>query len=55
MVYDAWKNGDPGIIFIDRINQDNHPGVGPSTLILAASNRCSPMSPVISVPSISPI
>jgi ribonucleoside-diphosphate reductase alpha chain len=23
MVYFAWKNGDPGIIFIDRINQDN--------------------------------
>src|SRR5512136_1388687 len=23
MVYAAWKNGDPGIIFIDRINQDN--------------------------------
>lgn len=23
MVYYAWKNGDPGILFIDRINQDN--------------------------------
>ncbi len=23
LVYHAWKNGDPGIIFIDRINQDN--------------------------------
>jgi ribonucleoside-diphosphate reductase alpha chain len=23
MVYYAWKNGDPGIIFTDRINQDN--------------------------------
>jgi ribonucleoside-diphosphate reductase alpha chain len=23
IVYYAWKNGDPGIIFIDRINQDN--------------------------------
>ena len=23
MVYYAWKNGDPGIVFIDRINQDN--------------------------------
>jgi ribonucleoside-diphosphate reductase alpha chain len=23
MVYYAWKNGDPGIIFIDRINGDN--------------------------------
>ncbi|MGD0917638.1 MAG: vitamin B12-dependent ribonucleotide reductase, partial [Thermodesulfobacteriota bacterium] len=23
MTYCAWKNGDPGIIFIDRINEDN--------------------------------
>jgi ribonucleoside-diphosphate reductase alpha chain len=23
MIYYAWKNGDPGIIFIDRMNQDN--------------------------------
>jgi len=23
IVYYAWKNGDPGIIFIDRINEDN--------------------------------
>jgi ribonucleoside-diphosphate reductase alpha chain len=23
IVYHAWENGDPGIIFIDRINQDN--------------------------------
>lgn len=23
IVYQAWKNGDPGIIFIDRINRDN--------------------------------
>ncbi len=23
IIYYAWKNGDPGIIFIDRINQDN--------------------------------
>jgi len=23
MIYFAWKNGDPGIIFIDKINQDN--------------------------------
>jgi ribonucleoside-diphosphate reductase alpha chain len=23
MVYSAWKKGDPGIIFIDRINRDN--------------------------------
>jgi ribonucleoside-diphosphate reductase alpha chain len=23
IVHNAWKNGDPGVIFIDRINQDN--------------------------------
>ncbi len=23
LVYNAWKNGDPGIIFLDRINRDN--------------------------------
>jgi len=29
IVFYAWKNGDPGIIFIDRINQDNStPQVG---------------------------
>jgi ribonucleoside-diphosphate reductase alpha chain len=29
IVYYAWKNGDPGIVFIDRINQDNFtPRVG---------------------------
>lgn len=30
----AWKNGDPGMIFLDRINQDNPtPQVGPLTAV----------------------
>ena len=42
LVKQAWKNGDPGIIFLDRINQDNptRNSVISKAPIPAVSNRC---------------
>jgi len=37
IIYQAWKNGDPGIIFIDRINKDNPT---PSEGEIESTNPC---------------
>ncbi len=37
IVYNAWKNGEPGIIFLDRLNKDN---VVPSQGEIESTNPC---------------
>ena len=37
IVYSAWHNGEPGIIFLDRLNRDN---VVPSQGEIEATNPC---------------
>ncbi len=37
IVYNAWKNGEPGIIFLDRLNKDN---VVPSLGEIESTNPC---------------
>ncbi|MCG2788625.1 MAG: ribonucleoside reductase class II, partial [Actinomycetia bacterium] len=37
IIYHAWKNGDPGIVFLDRLNRDNPtPHIG----IIESTNPC---------------
>jgi len=50
----AWNNGEPGIIFLDRLNKDNvTPELGKlKAQILAASNPCCLMKHAIWVQSI---
>ena len=49
----AWKNGDPGIIFLDRMNEHNptpHAGMIESTNP-AENSPCCPMNPATWAPS----
>ena len=37
IIYHAWKNGDPGIVFLERLNRDNPtPGLG----VIESTNPC---------------
>lgn len=37
MVHNAWKNGDPGLVFIDKINRDN---ATPRLGVIESTNPC---------------
>ncbi|MCL4376816.1 MAG: ribonucleoside reductase class II, partial [Actinobacteria bacterium] len=37
IVYHAWKNGDPGIVFLDRLNRDNPT---PNAGVIESTNPC---------------
>jgi len=48
IIYHAWKNGDPGIIFLDRLNRDNPtPNVG----VIESTNPCISEDMLISTSS----
>jgi len=53
IVTQAWENGEPGIIFLDRLNRDNPTPMwarsNPPTPV--ASSHCYPMNPATWVPS----
>lgn len=42
IVYAAWRNGEPGIIFLDRLNRDN---VVPSQGEIESTNPCGEPAP----------
>jgi ribonucleoside-diphosphate reductase alpha chain len=45
IIYHAWKNGDPGIVFLERLNRDNPtPGLG----VIESTNPCVSGDMVIS-------
>ncbi len=53
IVHNAWQNGEPGIIFLDRLNRDNlcPPKERSKVPILAANSLFCPTSPATWAPS----